>query len=335
MPSKIEWTDETWNPVRGCSRVSPGCNNCYAMRQAHRSDVPGGAYEGLTILRRGRVDWTGRARLVPELLAAPLRWTRPRRVFVNSMSDLFHESLTRDEIAGVFAAMALACHHTYQVLTKRAARMRAILETLSLDECLKALLALGFMDLNLHSSRVLAALPQDSPFRPRSNAPIWPLPNVWLGVSVEDQARADERIPLLLETPAAVRFVSAEPLLGPLHFRRWLTRPPRELAHRIAANLSAASGRKHMVLGPPDAALDWVIVGGESGHGARPCDLVAVRSVVEQCASAGVPCFVKQLGADPIDGTAGCEVHLRSPKGGDPSEWPAELRVREWPEGRP
>jgi hypothetical protein len=153
---------------------------------------------------------------------------------------------------------------------------------------------------------------------------LWPLPNVWLGVSAEDQQRADERIPDLLATPAAVRFVSAEPLLGPLDLRRWLEH---------SCSICRTFGVEDVTRCGP--RIDWVIVGGESGHGARPCDLAWIRSIVEQCRDAGVACFVKQLGADPIDGLAGCSVWQGTRKGSDMADWPDDLRVREFPEVRP
>ena len=274
----IEWTERTWNPARGCSRVSPGCDHCYAMRQAHRFSGPGQPYEGLTTIRRGRVDWTGRARFVPEQLQQPLRVRRPTAFFVNSMSDLFHESLTNEQVAAVFGVMAATPQHTYQILTKRPKRMREWF---------------GWLD----GRR--------------------PLPNVWLGVSCDDQARADERIPHLLSTPAAVRFVSAEPLLGPIALRAWMPRHAVTETDDCAPWCSAC--------GPtgPLPRIDWVIVGGESGPGARPCDVDWIRSIVRQCREAGTACFVKQLGS---------RLGLRDPKGGDPSEWPEDLRVRETPE---
>lgn len=218
----IAWTDETWNPIRGCSRVSPGCENCYAERMAARFCGPGQPYEGLA--KDGR--WTRRVRLVEERLCDPLRWKRPRRVFVNSMSDLFHEDLDLDDIARVFAVMDLAAQHTFQVLTKRPGRMSDYM---------------------------------------RARYDVCPAPdNIWLGVSVEDQQRADERIPLLTNTPAALRFISCEPLLGPVSLRRFQRK------------------------------IGWVIAGCESGPGARPMDLEWVRSLRDQCVAAGVPFFFKQ-----------------------------------------
>lgn len=281
--TNIEWTDETWNPIRGCSRVSAGCDHCYAIRQAHRQNHPGGAYEGLTKIRT-RMDWSGVVRLVPEKLDEPLKWRKPRRVFVNSMSDLFHESLPFLDIDDVFETMAEADRHTYQVLTKRPERM--------LEFCQWRNQRWG---------------------RP-------PLANVWLGISVEDQRTADERIPLLLQTPAAVRFVSYEPALGPVDFGpTWMDRD------RYGANCIDGG-----------ATIDWIIVGGESGPGARPCDVAWIRSVVQQCKAAGVPCFVKQVGSRPVvqhpmQVGALVDAPCADRKGGDPSEWPEDLRVREFP----
>lgn len=285
----IEWTDVTWNPVSGCRKVSPGCAHCYAETMARRQMGP----------------WKGRAfedvRLHPDRLDAPLRWRKPKRVFVNSMSDLFHEDVPDEFIDRVFATMALAKQHTFQVLTKRPKRMQAFCSGPMMSD--------------------------------------WPggLPNVWLGVSAEDQQRADERIPILLDTPAAVRFVSAEPLLGPIEFS--------------ASCVAPFSGFPDEVNG----GLHWIIVGGESGPGARPCDVDWIRDIVRQCREAGVACFVKQLGAYPAlihgdamatwlrdwnptvepvgpEAAAHFRVALRAQKGGDPAEWPSDLRVREFPQ---
>src|SRR3954471_18714136 len=172
--STIEWTDATWNPVRGCAIVSKGCTNCYAMRQAHRSSGAGGAYEGLTKLSKGGPVWTGKVRTVPQLLDQPLRWRRPRRIFVNSMSDLFHEDVDIVFIASVLGIGASCPQHTLQVLTKRPRRMLAVIQSLEFREAYASTMAM-YCDT----------------FLP------WPAPNVWLGVSVEDQAAADERIPPL------------------------------------------------------------------------------------------------------------------------------------------
>lgn len=291
----IQWTDATWSPVRGCSRVSPGCENCYAERQAARFKGPGQPYEGLVRTHpNGEPRWSGTVRLVPERLFDPIRWRRPRRVFVNSMSDLFHESLSDEDIAAVFGVMAACPQHTFQVLTKRAKRMREWVTWISQnDETTLALRAR-----NVDAERLGGARLSDGQ---RLMFP-WPLPNLWLGVSVEDQRRADERIPDLLACPAAVRWVSYEPALGPVDFDAALRR------------------------------VDWIVVGGESGPGARPFDPLWARSTILQCREAGVPIFVKQMGARPIvGGQYDLSAMQRDPKGADPAEWPAELRVREWP----
>lgn len=473
----IQWTDKVWNPVRGCSRVSRGCEHCYAERIAARFSGPGQPFYGFATDRsiipgspRGGVAgrWTGDVELVPEKLEEPLHWKKPRRVFVDSMSDLFHEKLSNEDISRVFDVMNRASQHTFQVLTKRPARMFAWADG--------GLSAGAWPALNIR-----------------------PSPNVWLGVSVEDQKTADKRIPLLLQTPAALRFVSYEPALGPVDFDPWLGYNPvhetttgrgslrggeerrtgdrpgranladsearvgsleaangnaavspgarRERHRRLpddsrdvgqparvygsassrlssfqgadpsgpdgesrqreqegqpteescAGNLygtgtacaararnvegegtgrrgerygeaesgsregdssSASGGREAEVdsrglrndgsqrvanRAATKVGLDLVIVGGESGPGARPCDLAWIRSAVAQCKEAGVPCFVKQLGARPFDrtGTSGFQcaygsdgfvgLRLRNRKGGNPAEWPKDLRVREWP----
>lgn len=306
MSTSIEWTDETWNPVTGCTKVSAGCKHCYAeavFPRAYKADTvplrradgsPSGVFRG-----RRFTDVVTH----PERLSQPLRWRRPRRVFVNSMSDLFHEDVPRTFIDAVWSTMAEARHHIFQILTKRPARM------------------LEFM-------------------RDRKNKG-WKADwrNIWLGVSVEDQESANERIPLLLQTPAAVRFVSYEPALGPVDFVRggWSFLEP----------LRPPPGNKTGW----DRGLDWIIVGGESGPKARPFDVAWARSVIEQCKAAGVPVFVKQLGARPIayadplptEQSAESiarhgeydpdplEFRLRDRKGGDPAEWPRDLRVREFP----
>ena len=340
--SKIEWTNETWNPVRGCSRVSPGCDNCYAMRMARRQDHLGGAYEGLTRIGKRGVDWSGVARFVPEALAQPLRWRKPRRVFVNSMSDLFHPSLTNEQIAAVFGVMAACPRHTFQVLTKRAERMR---EWFEWAERLGAAstpirIALGAREF-IDEARINGCHGDEI-------AP-WPLPNVWIGVSTEDQRRADERIPHLLATPAAVRFVSAEPLLGPIDFGSIPANLPTLPGGEVGDWFDALNGTSEGPDGSTSSAdyptLDWVIPGGESGNGARQCDVEWVRSIVRQCRNAGVACFVKQLGAvyvDAVNGIGGAKARpdpdlvpqiqrLKHGKGGDPAEWPQDLRVREFP----
>jgi protein gp37 len=357
--SSIEWTDATWNPVRGCSKVSEGCRNCYAMKQAHRFSGAGKPYEGLTQLVVGKgPQWTGAVRTVPDILEDPLRWRAPRRVFVNSMSDLFHDSVATGFIDRVFAIMAMTPQHTYQVLTKRPGRMERYVQ-------------LHDRPLQGHPvQRCIDHFIDTSGIATREDAGLWswPLPNVWLGTSVEHQAAADERIPHLLRTPAAVRFLSCEPLLGPVELRQswrdylegWDTEPvhvcggDEQRYHRQCPEPSQVQTER----------IDWVIAGGESGPGARPCNVEWVRSLVEQCRAAAVPVFVKQMGAlpttsyyddamreeyeahgwewpDPIDWDidfdgqpsldARVHVELRDRKGGDPSEWPEDIRVREFP----
>jgi len=249
--SKIEWTDETWNPVVGCSKVSPGCDNCYAERMAKRQVHMGTPhYQGITNCR----GWTGDIGLAADnVRQKPLRWQKPRRIFVCSMGDLFHEGVPFDGIEGLFGIMAACPQHTFQLLTKRPARMKAFF-----DDAPKAF----------------------------TSARPWPLPNVWLGVTAENQAAADERIPILLDTPAAVRFVSCEPLLGPVDIKPWLVK---------------AIGKTHQLIpmsavGKEGIGLGWVICGGESGPGARPMHPDWARSLRDQCVAAGVPFFFKQWG---------------------------------------
>jgi protein gp37 len=252
----IEWTDATWNPATGCTKVSPGCDHCYAETFAERwRGTPGHYFEGGFDVQ-----------LRPDKLTMPLRWKRPRRIFVNSMSDLFHDSIPDSFIAEVFAVMAAASQHTFQVLTKRHARMRSLLSS---------------ADFGALVNRMYCCLPSDIP---AIRGYQWPLPNVWLGVSAENQQWADIRIPALLETPAAVRWVSAEPLIGPIEFCSCGKSPatydgPHEdcwLHGRIP--------------------LGWVVVGGESGPGARPMNSQWVRDVRDRCATYDVPFLFKQWG---------------------------------------
>ncbi|WP_395705181.1 DUF5131 family protein [Rhodococcus ruber] len=242
----IEWTDATWNPVTGCTKMSPGCDHCYAESIAHRFAGTKAYPNGFEVTLR------------PERMGQPLRWRRPRRVFVNSMSDLFHQDVPDEHIARVFAVMSVARRHTFQLLTKRHARMRSLLNSTEFQRAVK------------HEARAY----DRSPLGP---APIqWPLPNLWLGVSTENQKWADTRIPALLSTPAAVRFISAEPLLGPIELRCLLDW--RETGDAYPAS------------------LDWVIVGGESGPGARPMHPAWVESLRDQCVRADVPFLFKQWG---------------------------------------
>ncbi len=261
--SHIEWTDATWNPVRGCSIVSEGCRNCYAMRQAHRLGGEGMPYEGLIRATPGGPKWTGEVRTVPELLDQPLRWRKPRRIFVNSMSDLFHPAVPDEFIARVWAVMHQSRRHVFQVLTKRPERMAAWLGRCGNGGGLRWITHNGTEPERAYNGTGIVVGTSDR----------WPLPNVWLGTSAEDQAALDERAPHLIATPAAVRFLSLEPLLGPIAF------PLRS--------------RGSVFWG----AIHWVIVGGESGPGARPMHPDWPREIRDQCVSAGVPFFFKQWGA--------------------------------------
>lgn len=295
--SKIAWTDATWNPVRGCSPVSEGCENCYAVRMARRMDKLGGAYENLTewTLKDPKVRWSGHARFVPEQLDKPLRWRKPRKVFVVSMGDLFHEDISFEQIASVFGAMAACPQHTFQILTKRPQRMLDWLRWIDANnearlDCAAYLLAEEVK----HDGD---GGPIHCKYGPSPEGP-WPLSNVWLGVTAENQARADERIPLLLECPAAVRFVSVEPMLGPVNLQHI-----SGLAEWTVDVLRAGSWPTHPNQFPGFVShsnmrtLDWIILGCETGPGARPMEPVWGVDLVEQCQAAGVPVFVKKAPA--------------------------------------
>lgn len=348
----IAWTDQTWNPTRGCSRVSRGCEHCYAEGVARRFSGPGMPYEGLVRLDRdgkAKAQWNGVVRLVPEHLADPLRWTRPRRVFVNSMSDLFHESLSFKQIASVFAVMSDARRHTFQVLTKRPKRARDFFRWVEMEMEIESPKAGGLLTEDDVCQEALREIAPHVYLNDGAGAESWPLPNVWLGVSVEDQATADERIPHLLACPAAVRWVSYEPAIERVDFGLLGTLP------------ADMTGGAYVMV---HQRLHWIVVGGESGPGARPFDLAWARSTIAQCREADVACFVKQLGAQPVDsnrsaihdahgiaaqsldhdeaerlapGYAGgrvvrpAPVRIRDRKGGDMRAWPEDLRVREYP----
>lgn len=264
----IEWTDATWNPVTGCAKISAGCKHCYAERDWAR----------LSANRQTR--YFGRAftdvQCHHDLLDLPLRWKRPRRIFVNSMSDLFHPNVSDQFITDVFRTMARAHQHVFQVLTKRPERMRRLLS------------GYEFQDAVTDNAHECADWP-------------WPLANVWLGVSVEDQATADERIPPLLQTPAAVRWISAEPLLGPVD----LERP------RPGPDLDQGHGAKICQPWLIQSGIDWVVVGGESGPNARPMHPEWARSLRDQCAGAGIPFMFKQWGAY-APGEHGHQVPMRN-----------------------
>lgn len=289
----IEWTDATWNPIRGCSRVSAGCEHCYAERQAHRMNHPGGPYEGLTVLGKHGPRWTGKMRQVPEMLDKPIRWQRPRLIFVNSMSDLFHPGVPFEYIAAVFGIMLRAEHHTFQVLTKRPERM------LEFFKWLNAWRELPYVTCLVASQEHVPLTKQEHVKYLGTQGWRWPLPNVWLGTSVEDQKSADLRVPLILKVEAVVKWLSMEPLLGPVDL----------------ADLEPGK-------------LDWVVVGGESGPGARRMEPEWARVALFQCGYAGVPVMFKQLGA-----VWAKDVKGSNKKGGNWEVWPDTLRVRQYPRG--
>lgn len=376
--SKIEWTDKTWSPIRArvkdnareialergwvdllsivskmrghvgphCEQISPGCHNCYSLTNNGRCLPNNGT--GLPFDKRSRelVDIF----VDEKILMQPLHWKAPKKIFVENQSDLFGKWVPFEMADKVVAVMALTPWHTYQVLTKRAERM---LDYLSSD---LRKMAVGYASDDISDSIPCGLLKQ------------WPLPNCWLGVSAEDQKRADERIPLLLQTPAAVRFVSYEPALGPVDFKKISLSPDGDVWVNA---LTGQSYTYHAIGGLMKASLwfklDWVIVGGESGPGARPFDLQWARDVRRQCKDAGAAFFMNQVGAVPI--MPGCRqnhwdwgcrqnhwdwggawghtpkfsnysehppmwrVHLKSKKGGDMEEWPEDLRVRQFPDG--
>lgn len=336
--SKIEWTEATWNPITGCSVVSRGCRNCYAMKLAGGRLRHHPSRAGLTDDSKAGPVWNGEVRFYSPWLDQPLRWKRPRHIFVCAHGDLFYEGVPDDWIDRVFAVMALAPQHTFQVLTKRPQRMRAYCSTIQ-----KSWRWLEWEN-----------IASDWGYDPRGrnndgfdfSAPHEFLPNVWLGVSAEDQTTANQRIPVLLDTPAAVRFLSAEPLVGPVDWTRWLPsgRPARRpdgtkfIAPRfnmMKCELCGWVGSTELcphddqdvicaacndnVLAEELPKLDWVIAGGESGRKASPSHPDWFRRLRDQCGAAGVPFFFKQWGAfapapegathplecDPVPGSTG------------------------------
>lgn len=279
--TKIEWTEATWNPITGCTVHSPGCTNCYAMKLAgtRLKHIPSRA--GLTKPSKAGPVWTGEVRFIEEWLTQPLRWKRPRMIFVCAHGDLFHEAVPDEWIDQIFAVMALCPQHTFQVLTKRSDRMRE------------------YFSGGRWGWRVMEAKkPFDADHRPGFGGILettnGALPNVWLGVSVEDQTRADQRIPDLLATPAAVRWISAEPLLGPVDLQGLRMQTNHDLGFDAMAGREIHKDDGNLCTACPK--LDWVVVGGESGKSARPMHPDWARSLRDQCAAAGVPFFFKQWG---------------------------------------
>jgi protein gp37 len=308
----ISWTDATWNPIRGCSMAkgseAKGCLNCYAARFSARG-LPGllspTTGEPFARILQSGPRWTGKVELIDSQLALPMKWRKPKRIFVNSMSDLFHEALTITDQERIFRVMLSASQHTYQILTKRP-EMMALRVPIIMNRIF-----------GMH----------------------WKMPDfIWLGVSVEDQKTANERIPLLLRTPAARRFVSYEPALGPVNFNEIV----RRLTGDSSEVCSCLDGDDGFGLNARREKLDQIIIGGESGPKARPFDIQWARNTIRQCREGGVPVWVKQLGPNPYDSHAfeafpGAEKEyalahvMKNRAGADPSEWPEDLRVQEHP----
>jgi protein gp37 len=300
----IEWTDATWNPITGCAVVSPGCTNCYAMKLAGTRLRHHPSRAGLTRDTKAGPVWTGEVRFNEQWLLDPLRWTKPRRIFVCAHADLFGEAVPDEWIDRIFAVMALAPQHQFQVLTKRAERMRAYLSnTGDMGICHGSPRRI-WQAMYGEAKTPIAAGVLDSWYGGPTKRQ-WPLPNVWLGVSVEDQVRADERIPHLLAAPAAVRWLSCEPLLGPVD----LTSVSMAAAEAMEQEPSGlvevdaltgihydSEGEVSGIWGDPDPKIDWIVAGGESGPGARPMHPDWARSLRDQCAAAGVPFLFKQWG---------------------------------------
>jgi protein gp37 len=315
--TKIEWTDSTWNIITGCSVVSAGCKHCYAMKLAGTRLQHHPSREGLTLNTAAGPVWNGQVRFNEQWLDQPLRWRRPRRIFVCAHGDLFHEAVPFEWIAAVFGVMSAARRHTFQVLTKRPARALEFFSWLAeqtkphadwVSQVNEAERFCGepkgnrgaerdkpeCVAVHSHMKVALKRPPTSMYTKP------WPLPNVWLGVSVENQKAADERIPLLMQTPAAVRWISAEPLLGPVDLNA--VPPPAGVRPVNGASMADISGclprwQKYPMRAKLRDGIDWVVAGGESGHGARPMNPDWARAIRDQCAAAGVPFFMKQMTA--------------------------------------
>jgi len=332
LKTPIEWCDYSWPIVNGCRRISPGCGGpdgggCYAERLAATRLRHLPKYEGLATMTTSGPRWTGNSRLWLPDLADPLRLKKPSRIFVADMGDLFYEEVTNEEIAAVFGVMAACPRHTFQCLTKRPKRMREWFAWVA-DAKIPKAWCVGAARRAMGREHVAFA---DEVPEGCGDPRAWPLPNVHLGVSVESQKYAAERVPHLLQTPAAVRWVSAEPLLEAVDFSTYLGVNDDQRR----AGVSCVTGYH--------PGLNWIVVGGESGPGARPFYLSWARSIVAQCRAAGVPVFCKQMGSYPVGLPSDLvppvqwtipgpgRLGYRDRKGGDPEEWPEDLRVREYP----
>jgi protein gp37 len=327
MATLIPWTDETWNPLVGCSKISIGCKECYAAeaaKSARLQQFP--QYQKVK-------EWNGTIEFVENQLVKPLSWRSPKKVFVCSMSDIFHKNVKDEWLDKIFAVMALAKQHTFQVLTKRPERIRPYLQQGAKQRIRRGAVDLG-RELKLAQKRYEAYETCDFD---------WPLPNVWLGTSVENQQAAVDRIPLLLDAPVAVRFLSCEPLLEELN----LVSHERQngiynyLLNTWEPRISGAGGAVAGGRISPftDKSINQVIIGGESGSSARPCHIEWIRSLVRQCQQTKTAVFVKQWGSQAINSTpyidgvvqTHFQVKLKNPKGGDITELPLDIQIREFP----
>ena len=290
--TKIQWTDTTWTVTTGCDKVSQGCSKCYAEVMSNRLQAMGvRGYEG--IIKNNR--WTGKINLLPEKLEEPLHWKKPRMIFVNSMSDLFHPSVPFEFVDKVYAVMGICFQHTFQILTKRPERMKQYFDELGLGKRSVSSEAMWIMK----SAAGGFALAHNVADFIRSGI----LPdNIWLGTSCENQSTANERIPILLQIPAAIRFISAEPLLGPIDFLSLLK-----------GDIKYQGNDEFFI-----PKINQIICGAESGRGARPMQLEWARSLRDQCKAAGVKFFMKQI----------CESGYKI----DYEKFPGDLKIRDYPD---
>jgi len=330
--TNIAWAECTWNPVVGCTKCSPGCENCYAERMAARlngifaakgDDDNWARYSNILKFdtsqrEEGRaVGWNGQVELCYDRLEQPLHWRKPRMIFVPSMGDLFHPAVPFEFIDKVMAVIALCPQHTFQVLTKRAERMREYFNEMALGkrhigDSLRKIGQEGFVQRLVVAKSMMVGKNGMPPYKTPAN--------LWLGVTCCNQQEADKNIPFLLQTPAAVRFLSLEPLLGPIDLTK--TEIPNTsgggFGNMRCSPLAVQKGTYNSIVSVCLAPLDWVIIGAESGPKRRPCKLEYVYSIAEQCKEAGVLLFIKQLD---IDGKLVRDIE----------KFPKDLRIRQMP----
>jgi len=317
--TKIEWSEFSWNPVVGCSKVSEGCKNCYAERLAASGRLQ--QFEQYQkVITNGK--WNGTTSLVPHILDKPLHWRKPRMIFVSSMGDLFHDSVSFESVLKIIGIIICTPWHTYQILTKRPERMYDffacfpdgwfIREGMKFSSFSEEFFALDSVkgivsEQQIEKANIYYKTHYDQSNRGKLDGPVpFPIPNVWLGVTCENQRCADERIPTLLQIPAAVRFISCEPLLEDININiHYLNDIKRQ-----GFTGYYDSGWKE--------PFQWVIIGCESGPGRRPCKAEWVRNIVAQCKAAGVKIFIKQLD---INGVVEHDIN----------KFPEDLKIREYP----